>query len=395
MHIVLKKLYAYTRNDCFRAALFYDCEIDRLVGGLPGSRNLTEPESHRAGTARAARAQRVALMSKGWIETDNSQCLPTGILSVAARRRAYPYALLASNVYQENSRADRGDAALVYNWVELLASNKERALGLRLSALRAFLGRFFGFDADLYKIRGPYEACWVLAFRGSASPFPRSPRGVVAAIQSWALTNLPATLDVLEPIESAMPFGLFDRFLNPRNAPATQYDLADLVTKAAARRFGANSLVLTGHSLGGGLAQYASVRNNLRAIVFNSAGVGFRLSSADQEGALESAICHLMTVDDPAAIERLRQIAMGYSIQLGALGVAVSAPQSFAFLGTTIAAGRTLSAQPMPNMGALVDQLVNRVVTTYTDPLSRHLGAKYVIGIGGHDMDEVLRCLSA
>ncbi|MET0225823.1 MAG: Mbeg1-like protein [Dokdonella sp.] len=54
--------------------------------------------------------------------------------------------------------------------------------------------------------------------------------------------------------------------------PTAQYDEAVRVATLAKKEFGGN-LVLTGHSLGGGLASVASVATNSAAVTFNAAGV--------------------------------------------------------------------------------------------------------------------------
>jgi len=52
-----------------------------------------------------------------------------------------------------------------------------------------------------------------------------------------------------------------------------QYHLANEYVKEEIEKYGADNIVLTGHSLGGGLAQYAAAKNNISAVTFNSAGL--------------------------------------------------------------------------------------------------------------------------
>ncbi len=184
--------------------------------------------------------------------------------------------------------------------------------------------------------------CTVIAFRREVKDCLSviDPDDAHGDRQGWLLTNASATFDIVnklgEPLIDAVmrtftPFGVFANFLNPRTAPSTQYDLADLLAKAVLLQTSRGNVVLTGHSLGGGLAQYSAMRNGLRAIVFNSAGTGL---TAPADGVNDT----LVRID------------------------------------TTGSA-------------------LNSAVTDWTDVGSRHYGARYLIGKGGHGIDEIIRLL--
>jgi hypothetical protein len=325
-------------------------------------------------------------MSTGWIECDARQGR-AHVLSPRGRKAALPYALCARDVYPDCTGKDRGGAEIALNWIELLHTGKERALGVNLASLRTFVGRLFGFNAALYKLPNGAPTPWALSFEGSATLAMKSPRDVARAVQDWLLTNAPTTLDVLNYLEQATPGGLFTRLLNPRQAPSNQYDIAHLVAEAAMRRVGASELALTGHSLGGGLASYAAARTGGRAVVFNSAGVGLRCALGMDMKVLEEPICHLATTSDPA----LGRVLSGFGLQAaGALGVMAG---DLVSARTNFATGKALAQSSASTGGQLVDQMINRVVTTYTDVGSRHLGSLYVLGVGGHGMDDVIKYL--
>ncbi len=55
--------------------------------------------------------------------------------------------------------------------------------------------------------------------------------------------------------------------------PTKQYNLAVKIAKELKDEYGEEDLILTGHSLGGGLAQTAALANGLRAICFDAAGI--------------------------------------------------------------------------------------------------------------------------
>jgi hypothetical protein len=257
------------------------------------------------------------------------------------------------------------------------------------------MGRLFGFNARLYKLPFGAQSTWALAYEGSAIPANITPREITRAIQDWLLTNAPANaLDAFNLLEPIAPLGLFSRFLNPRHAPTTQYDVAHLVAEAAIRKFGLSNLVLTGHSLGGGLASYAAARTGARAVVFNSAGVGVRCALEVDMESLKTTVCHLATTNDPA----LKAVLGGTAMKIGAVGQAALGVAGLNPLAVTSApdvyrAGAAMSASSPYGAGDLFGQIANKIVTSYTDFSSKHPGTLYVLGVGGHDMQDVLRFL--
>ena len=253
-------------------------------------------------------------------------------ISAAARIRALPFARIAKDVYSAISSSNDLDSAVrTVDWTALLASPKEEITFFDGKKIQIFLGSIFGFNASVYRLCSSRDQCAVLAFEGSADLVPMSIGGIVPTLKDWLLTNVPTTLDVLNSAEAVIPFGIFSVFLNPRRAPSTQYDVALIVAQEAQRRFGDN-LILTGHSLGGGLAQFAALVTGVRAIVFNSGGIGFKNLSAHEKALLSWRIVHICTTKD----------------------------------------------------------LVNDMVTKNLDFLSRHFGTRYEIGTGGHSMDDVI-----
>ncbi|MCG8696747.1 MAG: T9SS type A sorting domain-containing protein [Bacteroidales bacterium] len=57
------------------------------------------------------------------------------------------------------------------------------------------------------------------------------------------------------------------------NIPTTQYTHAVNFAREVKEEFGAENVILTGHSLGGGLAQTAALANGLKAVCFEAAGI--------------------------------------------------------------------------------------------------------------------------
>lgn len=207
-----------------------------------------------------------------------------------------------------------------------MATPQETRFFVSFEALRISLARVFGFNAELYQFpAGGY----VLAFEGTHGEV-KSPRDFVKFMQDMLFTNIPTVFSVTNELERFLPFGIFGKLLNPTRAPSTQYEMAEILARVAMDKFG-GEIILTGHSLGGGLAQYASLRTGLRAVAFNSAGIGF----------------------DPFMPE----------------------------CAATIAHFKTEGG------------ILNPAITDGTGHLSRHLGSEYVIGKAGHSMDDVIRLL--
>lgn len=330
-------------------------------------------------------------MARCWLESDVHGRRPVGGLTDLERSHALAFARLAKDIYPDQTNKDRGQASLVMNWLELLQTSRDRARGTNLVDVQTFIYRCFGFNAALYSLRHSGKRCWVLSFEGSDSLL--SLRG----LPDWVLTNLPTVLSAANGLEAWVPGQLFTRHLNPTKAPATQYEVADLVTRCVIQSKGKAELVLTGHSLVGGLAQYAAAQNGLRAIVFNSAGIGFRIPGGADGRAFDSAICHLMTTTDGALLRNLGHAAQGRLFQVMGAAIAMSQPMFQREAMNVFNVGTQLASQSQPTFAAmrsLIDQEMNRAVTTYTRGGSKQVGTRYVVGYGGHGIDAVIDCLA-
>lgn len=127
-----------------------------------------------------------------------------------------------------------------------LVEEFSRAQGLTQERLDAM-----AFHAELYA----RDDEWVLAFRGT-----------VGGLGGWA-TNLAQILSVVEMVDNGT---------EGNKGAAGQYEVADRLVKFLLRKgVPRERLYVTGHSLGGGLATYAHLANNLAgALVFNPAQLG-------------------------------------------------------------------------------------------------------------------------
>lgn len=110
-----------------------------------------------------------------------------------------------------------------------------------------------GYSATVYSYARPDgSTAYVVAFRGS--------EGGVGGVRTDWMTDVQDGLGL----------------------PTRQYQHAADLGRQLAEEYGAENVTFTGHSLGGGLAQVASISSGAPAIVFNSARPG--------EGAIDTAV---------------------------------------------------------------------------------------------------------
>ncbi len=266
-------------------------------------------------------------------------------LTTQAKSRALPFALISRDVYRPGANAIPTSIIRQKSWISILTDPRILAQLSGIDKLEVALGTLLGFNATVYRLTNANDRVAVIAFEGSGSSFG-SPDAAKRTVETWLFANASATLDrVNKAGESAIDtvfntiFGKrpFAGGLNARRSPATAYDLADLLAKAVRHIFG-HSTILTGHSLGGGLAQYAAVLNGLRAIGFNSAGTGATRGSANADQ---------------------------FVVRIDTTGMETGS------------------------------EVINTIVTDYSDFASRHLGTRYLVGKGGHSMDDVIRALQS
>ncbi len=159
---------------------------------------------------------------------------------ISMAKRALPYAKISAATYDNikkiKLKRTNTNWELALTWKELLMSDAKLSNQFKIGALAG--GVLSGFNANLYKNSKTHEV--VLAFAGTDFSLP----------------------DVLTDIEQGLTGG----------ESVEQYQLALELTEIAKKKYGAN-LHLTGHSLGGGLAQYAALHNDVPAVTFNAAGL--------------------------------------------------------------------------------------------------------------------------
>ncbi len=171
---------------------------------------------------------------------------------------ALPYAKLAYAIYSDQESVDGWTRQA--SWIDILVKGLYgHASPADVGALAAKIGAS-GFDAAVYAKDGHY----VLVFRGTVDA------------GGW-LTDVEQLLGI---------------------KIGTQYDFGLQIAKLAVAEFGPN-LVLTGHSLGGGIAQYvvSQLPSNLKAITFNAAG----MSPIQTPRGNNSNIVNVRVIGDPVS----------------------------------------------------------------------------------------------
>ena len=176
----------------------------------------------------------------------------------AVAKYALPYAAVSDAVYSNSSTAEWERTE---SWIGLLGKSVP-------AALLAAVGLTSGFNAQIYKNTSSGE--YVLSFEG---------------------TNFWNPLDWKNNFEQAL--GL----------QSSQYMLANLIAAKAKEKYG--NLVLTGHSLGGGLAQSAALSSGLNAVTFNAAGLNYMFGKF-AEG---DKILNISLEDDPVSTGPLGKIS--------------------------------------------------------------------------------------
>lgn len=182
---------------------------------------------HRLLAAALALAIAIPAQAQTTIELRRSGSSVLAPNSVA--REALPFAEMSNAVYGNDSA---GDWQVVDTWRNLVGSG---AVGL----VNRVLGSAANFNAVVYRNSSTGEVA--LAFQGTN----------VLSREDWS-SNITQYIGL----------------------PTPQYELALLVARQAIERYGSN-LTVTGHSLGGGLAQYVAANIEVNAVTFNAAGLSF------------------------------------------------------------------------------------------------------------------------
>jgi filamentous hemagglutinin family protein len=165
-----------------------------------------------------------------------------GLTQADAAGAALDYAYLANAAYGAPGDVSTGfsEWKLERSWYGILNEGRGSSMTPEQYARLERAIASSGFSATLYKKDGKY----VLAFRGT--------EGV----------NFP---DLATDLNQILGF-----------KSGGQYEFAKLIGDLVTQKYGSSNVTFTGHSLGGGLAQYASATNSSHpnAVTFNAAGIG-------------------------------------------------------------------------------------------------------------------------
>ncbi|MDP3194621.1 hypothetical protein [Tabrizicola sp.] len=190
--------------------------------------------SNRLLAAVAAIAFAIAIPVQGQTTIELRKSGSSVLAPSSVAREALPFAEISNAVYgTENA----GDWKVVAGWKDLVGGGIS-------GTYSKIVGSTFGFNAQVYQNAATGEIA--LAFQG---------------------TNPTSTTDWVN--NATQYTGL----------PTPQYELALIVAQRAVERYGSD-LTVTGHSLGGGLAQFVAANFNVNAVTFNAAGLSFA-SGAD------------------------------------------------------------------------------------------------------------------
>jgi hypothetical protein len=118
---------------------------------------------------------------------------------------------------------------------------------------------------------------WKSLIGGGLSGFLEKTKGVLNGFNAQVYKNS-KTEQIVVAFEGTNPLNPADWINNVGNGiglPMAQYDYAVKVTELAMQKYKDKDIIVTGHSLGGGLAQYAASKLNVNAVTFNAAGLSW------------------------------------------------------------------------------------------------------------------------
>lgn len=171
--------------------------------------------------------------------------------------------------------------------------------------------RLSGFDAVVFKNRHTNQI--VVAFRGTegdiASEGWRSVPDFVTDLKDVAIPDWlerSGANDVFEKIDKYTPDlpetpvtrwfkGIYDDTAGEFFKNHNQFYLADQLVKELKKEYPDAHISLTGHSLGGGHAQYAGAMNGVEAVTYSAPSVLYTLPKEMQERAKNGEFDHLIT----------------------------------------------------------------------------------------------------